>query len=62
MSPSEKPSAGPSPAPPAPTLSVQQPNTPRAPAPGAVARLVRALRGLPPAERWTGPGSAGHAG
>ncbi len=61
MSSSEKPSAGPSPAPPVPVAPVP-PNTLQAPAPGAVARLVRALRGLPQAERWSGPGSTGHAG
>ena len=32
------------------------------PAPGAIGRLVRALRGLPPAVPWRGPGCGGHAG
>ncbi|SET90318.1 hypothetical protein SAMN05443639_105241 [Stigmatella erecta] len=32
------------------------------PPPGAVARLVRSLRGLPPAQDWWGPGCAGLPG
>ncbi|MFP2963745.1 lipase [Myxococcus sp. 1LA] len=32
------------------------------PAPGAIHRLTRTLRGLPPAERWWGPGCADMAG
>ncbi|MFL5349277.1 MAG: lipase [Hyalangium sp.] len=32
------------------------------PTPGAIARMVRALRGLPPAAPWKGPGCAGLAG
>ncbi len=37
-------------------------NTLKPPATGAVARLVRSLRGLPEAERWSGAGSTGLAG
>jgi triacylglycerol lipase len=45
-------------APPSPSpLSASAP-----PSPGAVARLVRSLRGLPPAQDWWGPGCAGLPG
>ncbi|HEX8819449.1 MAG TPA: lipase [Archangium sp.] len=52
------------PAPPPAPLQGGQPasNTLREPETGAVARLVRSLRGLPEAERWSGPGSTGLAG
>ncbi|GHG68320.1 lipase [Comamonas sp. JC664] len=42
-------------------LEPPPPHTPQ-PAPGAITRLARTLRGLPPAERWWGPGCAGMAG
>jgi triacylglycerol lipase len=48
--------------PPAPQGEQPTANTLRMPEVGAVARLVRSLRGLPEAERWSGPGSAGLAG
>ena len=37
-------------------------NTLQPPTTGAVAKLLRSLRGLPDAERWSGPGSTGLAG
>jgi triacylglycerol lipase len=43
-------------------LPPPEPAAAPAPGSGAVARLVRAVRGLPPAERWWGPGCAGRAG
>lgn len=54
------------PVPPSPTPPPQgehpAPNTLQAPATGAVARMLRSLRGLPEAHRESGPGSAGLAG
>jgi len=49
---------------PPPSPQGEQPtsNTLRTPEVGSVARLVRSLRGLPEAERWSGPGSTGLAG
>lgn len=42
--------------------SPASPNTLQPPATGAVAKLLRSLRGMPEAERWSGPGSTGLAG
>ncbi|MDC0713568.1 lipase [Stigmatella sp. ncwal1] len=42
--------------------SPPEPASALSPGPGAVARLVRSLRGLPSAERWWGPGCAGLPG
>jgi triacylglycerol lipase len=49
---------------PPPAVEVERPvpNRPRRPATGAVAQLVRSLRGLPASERWPNPGSQGLAG
>jgi triacylglycerol lipase len=53
---------------PQPELRPSSPAPPPEPAaaptqsPGAIARLIRAVRGLPPAERWWGAGCAGLAG
>ncbi len=53
----------PLPPPPPPTEGVRPAaNTLQPPAPGAVARLLRSLRGLPEAVRAPGPGSTGLAG
>ncbi|WP_237080209.1 lipase [Myxococcus xanthus] len=48
-------------------MTPSQPEAPHAPsthaaAPSVITRLARTLRGLPPAERWWGPGCAGMAG
>ncbi|HYO51452.1 lipase [Archangium sp.] len=51
-----------SPAPPPPEGEHPAANTPQPTASGAVARLLRALRGLPEAGRESGPGSTGLAG
>ncbi|WP_224242297.1 GPI inositol-deacylase [Hyalangium gracile] len=47
---------------PAEPLPSAEPAAAPAPAPGAIARLVQAIRGLPPAEGWRGTGCAGMAG
>ncbi len=44
------------------SLPPPEPVAAPAPSPGAIAQLVRSLRGLPPAKQWWGPGCAGMAG
>ena len=47
---------------PASPLPSPEPAAAPAPSPGAIDRLVRTLRGLPPAQQWWGAGCAGLAG
>lgn len=44
------------------SLPPPEPAAAQVPSSGAVARLVRSIRGLPPAQQWWGPGCAGLAG
>ncbi len=47
---------------PPPSLPSPKPEAAQAPSSGAIARLARSIRGLPPAQQWWGPGCAGMAG
>jgi triacylglycerol lipase len=44
------------------SLPPPEPAAAQVPSAGAIARLVRSIRGLPPAQQWWGPGCAGMAG
>ncbi len=44
------------------SLPSPEPEAAQAPSSGAIARLARSIRGLPPAQQWWGPGCAGMAG